>query len=100
MFDTGNTTHRSSVHLGPRRDFLKELMETAKREKPHIHRGTYYSLPEWFAMVCRLYFSQSNESLVGSIPIQRNTDLASGLVDLHIMPSIAPISNLILEGWR
>ncbi|KAF8131998.1 glycoside hydrolase family 29 protein [Boletus edulis] len=48
LFDTKNTTHRSSVHLDPHRDFLKELMETAKAEKPHLHRGTYFSLPEWF----------------------------------------------------
>ncbi|KAF5374668.1 hypothetical protein D9615_009002 [Tricholomella constricta] len=48
LFDTGNTTHRSSVHLGPKRDFLSELMITAKKEKPNLHRGTYYSLPEWF----------------------------------------------------
>ncbi|XP_006464064.1 hypothetical protein AGABI2DRAFT_209111 [Agaricus bisporus var. bisporus H97] len=48
LFDTQNTTHRSSVHLGPKRDFLQDLMETAKREKPNMHRGTYYSLPEWF----------------------------------------------------
>ncbi|KIM58478.1 glycoside hydrolase family 29 protein [Scleroderma citrinum Foug A] len=48
LFDTKSTTHRGSVYLPPYRDFLKELMETAKIEKPHIHRGTYYSLPEWF----------------------------------------------------
>ncbi|KAG9312282.1 glycoside hydrolase family 29 protein [Chiua virens] len=48
LFDTKNTTHRSSVHLHPHRDFVKELLETAKAEKPHLHRGTYYSLPEWF----------------------------------------------------
>ncbi|KAH0828992.1 glycoside hydrolase family 29 protein [Lanmaoa asiatica] len=48
LFDTKNTTHRSSVHLNPYRDFAKELMETAKAEKPDLHRGTYYSLPEWF----------------------------------------------------
>lgn len=47
LFDTKNTTHRSSVHLNPYRDFLKELMDTAKAEKPNLHRGTYYSLPEW-----------------------------------------------------
>ncbi|KAF9442800.1 glycoside hydrolase family 29 protein [Macrolepiota fuliginosa MF-IS2] len=49
LFDTKNTTHRSSVYLGPQRDFLQELMQTAKREKPNLHRGTYYSLPEWFS---------------------------------------------------
>ncbi|KAF5354363.1 hypothetical protein D9758_010751 [Tetrapyrgos nigripes] len=48
LFDTGNTTNRSSVALGPKRDFVVELLETSAREKPHIHRGTYYSLPEWF----------------------------------------------------
>ncbi|KAH0588435.1 hypothetical protein H2248_004283 [Termitomyces sp. 'cryptogamus'] len=49
LFDTGDTTHRSSVYLGPKRDFLSELFTTAKNEKPHLHRGTYYSLPEWFS---------------------------------------------------
>ncbi|KAG6840365.1 hypothetical protein C0991_007181, partial [Blastosporella zonata] len=48
LFDTGDTTHRSSVYLGPKRDFVEELLTTAKREKPNLHRGTYYSLPEWF----------------------------------------------------
>jgi alpha-L-fucosidase len=23
-------------------------MQTAKKEKPHLHRGTYYSMTEWF----------------------------------------------------
>ncbi|KAJ6631221.1 glycoside hydrolase family 29 protein [Mycena sp. CBHHK59/15] len=48
LFDTGNTTHRSSVHLGPKRDLVAELLQTAKAEKPDLHRGTYYSLPEWY----------------------------------------------------
>ncbi|KAJ7484667.1 glycoside hydrolase family 29 protein [Mycena latifolia] len=48
LFDTGNTTHRNSVQLGPKRDLVAELLQTAKAEKPEIHRGTYYSLPEWF----------------------------------------------------
>ncbi|KAJ3576385.1 hypothetical protein NP233_g480 [Leucocoprinus birnbaumii] len=48
LFDTKNTTHRSSVHLNPHHDFLASLMQTSKREKPNLRRGTYYSLPEWF----------------------------------------------------
>lgn len=48
LFDTGNTTNRSAVVLGPKRDLLKELFDTAASEKPNLHRGTYYSLPEWF----------------------------------------------------
>jgi len=34
--------------LGPKRDFLGELFEAAKAEQPHIHRGTYFSMPEWY----------------------------------------------------
>ncbi|KAF9026154.1 glycoside hydrolase family 29 protein [Hymenopellis radicata] len=45
LFDTGNSTHRSSVYLEPKRDLVAELLETSKREKPGMHRGTYYSLP-------------------------------------------------------
>ncbi|KAF9262562.1 glycoside hydrolase family 29 protein [Marasmius fiardii PR-910] len=48
LFDTGNSTHRSSFYTGPKRDFVAELFETAAKKKPNIHRGTYYSLPEWF----------------------------------------------------
>ncbi|TFK33558.1 glycoside hydrolase family 29 protein [Crucibulum laeve] len=48
LFNTGSSTHRSSVHTGPHRDLVDELLSTAKKEKPGMHRGTYYSLPEWF----------------------------------------------------
>ncbi|KIM24235.1 glycoside hydrolase family 29 protein [Serendipita vermifera MAFF 305830] len=48
LFDTGNTTHRSSVHLGPKRDLIDELMLAAKERQPQLKRGTYYSMPEWF----------------------------------------------------
>lgn len=47
LFDTGNTTNRNSVQFGPKRDLVAELFQTAKAEKPEMHRGTYYSLPEW-----------------------------------------------------
>ncbi|KAG8860319.1 hypothetical protein FRB96_003968 [Tulasnella sp. 330] len=48
LFDTKGTTHRSSYHLGPRRDFLRELFEAAKAETPQLKRGTYITMPEWF----------------------------------------------------
>ncbi|KAJ6499583.1 glycoside hydrolase family 29 protein [Mycena vitilis] len=41
LFDT--------VQLGPKRDLVAELFAAAKVEKPDMHRGTYYSLPEWFS---------------------------------------------------
>jgi alpha-L-fucosidase len=47
LFDTGDSTHRSSVHLGPRKDFLGELMAAAKERHPDLRKGTYYSMPEW-----------------------------------------------------
>lgn len=47
MFDSGNTTHRNAVHYGPKRDILRELFDAAKEYQPHLHRGTYFSLPEW-----------------------------------------------------
>ncbi|KAH6684291.1 putative alpha-L-fucosidase [Halenospora varia] len=48
MFDTKETTHRNSVHYGPKRDILKELFDAAKEHQPQLHRGTYFSLPEWY----------------------------------------------------
>ncbi|KAG8932212.1 hypothetical protein FRC02_001510 [Tulasnella sp. 418] len=48
LFDTKDTTHRSSYHLGPRRDFLRELFDAAKAEQPHLYRGTYLTMPEWY----------------------------------------------------
>ncbi|KAG8706494.1 hypothetical protein FRC11_008185, partial [Ceratobasidium sp. 423] len=48
LFDTHNSTHRSSVYLGPKRDFIRELMDAASNQYPTMHKGTYYSMPEWF----------------------------------------------------
>lgn len=59
MFDTKDTTHRNSLHYGPKRDVLKELFDAAKKYQPHLHRGTYFSLPEWVKwsrqMACHTY---------------------------------------------
>lgn len=48
LFDTKETSDRNSVKLGPKRDFLRELMDTAAAEQPHLKRGTYFSMPEWY----------------------------------------------------
>ena len=47
LFDTGNTTNRSSLHYGPQRDLLRELFDASARYQPSLKRGTYFSLPEW-----------------------------------------------------
>ncbi|EPQ55247.1 glycoside hydrolase [Gloeophyllum trabeum ATCC 11539] len=48
LFDTGNTSARNSINLGPRRDLVAELFDVASQEKPWMHKGTYFSMPEWF----------------------------------------------------
>ncbi|OTB12539.1 glycoside hydrolase family 29 protein [Daldinia sp. EC12] len=48
LFDTGNTSDRSALRYGPHRDLLKELFDAAAQHQPHLKRGTYFSLPEWF----------------------------------------------------
>ncbi|RDW68604.1 putative alpha-L-fucosidase [Coleophoma crateriformis] len=48
MFDTKETTHRNSIHYGPKRNVLQELFDAAAAYQPQLHRGTYFSLPEWY----------------------------------------------------
>lgn len=48
LFDTGGTSNRNSLLLGPKRDFVKELMDAAATVRPDLKRGTYYSMPEWY----------------------------------------------------
>lgn len=48
LFDTGATTNRSALHYGPQRDLVRELFDAAATYQPHMKRGTYFSLPEWY----------------------------------------------------
>lgn len=43
-----NVTKRTSVQQFPHRNFLQELFDASKKYQPHLHRATYFSLPEWF----------------------------------------------------
>ena len=47
LFDSAYTD-RTSVQLGPRRDLVRELFDAARTAAPDLHRGLYYSLPEWY----------------------------------------------------
>ena len=49
LFDTGDSSNRNSLNYGPKRDLLKDLFDAAEAEQPQLHRGTYFSMPEWFA---------------------------------------------------
>jgi alpha-L-fucosidase len=55
MFDTGNTTNRSTVALGPHRDFIKEIFDSAAARHPDLVPGTYFSTPEWFSPAWQEY---------------------------------------------
>lgn len=48
LFDSKATSNRNALNYGPKRDVLKELFDAAKTYQPHLHRGTYFSLPEWY----------------------------------------------------
>ncbi|CAH0052174.1 unnamed protein product [Clonostachys solani] len=48
LFDAAPTTNRTALNFGPKRDLLGELFDAAKTHQPHLRRGTYFSLPEWF----------------------------------------------------
>ncbi|MCD7438242.1 alpha-L-fucosidase [Streptomyces lincolnensis] len=47
LWDT-KVSDRSSVKLGPKRDLVKELFDASRRHTPELHRGLYFSMPEWF----------------------------------------------------
>ncbi|WP_157431520.1 alpha-L-fucosidase [Actinomadura hibisca] len=47
MYDSA-VTGRDTVDQGPRRDFVKELVDTNRAEFPEIKSGLYYSLLEWY----------------------------------------------------
>jgi len=47
LWDT-KLSDRNAVKRGPKRDLVKELFEASRRHTPELHRGLYFSMPEWF----------------------------------------------------
>ncbi|WP_405997322.1 alpha-L-fucosidase [Streptomyces sp. NBC_00829] len=47
LWDT-KVSDRNSVKMGPRRDLIRELFDASRRYTPELHRGLYFSMPEWF----------------------------------------------------
>ena len=47
LWDT-KVSDRNSVKMGPKRDLVKELFDASRRYTPELHRGLYFSMPEWF----------------------------------------------------
>ncbi|KAL1705868.1 glycoside hydrolase family 29 protein [Schizophyllum commune] len=48
LFDAGNSTNRSALLMGPKRDIVGDLFASAKARQPNMRRGTYFSFPEWY----------------------------------------------------
>ncbi|KAE8853021.1 hypothetical protein HRS9122_00013 [Pyrenophora teres f. teres] len=49
LFDLpANISLRTSVVQVPHRNLVQELYEAADMYQPHLRKGAYYSLPEWF----------------------------------------------------
>ncbi|KJY00675.1 alpha-l-fucosidase like protein [Zymoseptoria brevis] len=48
IFDTGNVSARNSVAQFPHKNLLQEIFDAATLHQPHLHKATYFSLPEWF----------------------------------------------------
>ncbi|MBX7548389.1 alpha-L-fucosidase [Streptomyces sp. tea 10] len=47
LWDT-RVSDRNAVKMGPKRDLVGELFEASRRYAPELHRGLYFSMPEWF----------------------------------------------------
>ncbi|KIF72499.1 alpha-L-fucosidase [Streptomyces sp. AcH 505] len=47
LWDT-KVSDRNSVKMGPKRDIVRELFDASRRYAPELHRGLYFSMPEWF----------------------------------------------------
>ncbi|MFI6659977.1 alpha-L-fucosidase [Streptomyces sp. NPDC050523] len=47
LWDT-KVSDRNAVKLGPKRDLVEELFAASRRYAPELHRGLYFSMPEWF----------------------------------------------------
>ncbi|EME45088.1 glycoside hydrolase family 29 protein [Dothistroma septosporum NZE10] len=43
-----NITNRTSVAQLPHKNLLQMLFDAADQHQPHLHKATYFSLPEWF----------------------------------------------------
>ncbi|KAH0267099.1 glycoside hydrolase family 29 protein, partial [Aureobasidium melanogenum] len=49
LFDIpSNVTKRTSVAQVPHKNLLQMLFDAADQYQPHLHKATYFSLPEWF----------------------------------------------------
>lgn len=92
LFDfPSNISMRSSVHYGPKRDFIGELLIAAKTYQPHIRRGTYFSLPEWYNPLYTTYAYSAGGGFPGGPP----TNPYTGAVETYT--GFVPVNDFIQD---
>lgn len=102
LFDTGATSNRNSLLLGPKRDFLRELMDAAEEEQPDLKRGTYFSMPEWYNP---LYAAHGRVSFPGGLahnPYSGEVEPYTGFVDTgdFVEGIQVPQMRILAEGYK
>jgi alpha-L-fucosidase len=104
LFDLPPTvSNRTSVALTPHRNLVKELFDAARTYHPEMHRGTYYSLPEWFHPDYKKYgFADwpgglaKNAFTNETIPYTGYVPVADYLQDL-VAPSMEALASLGMD---
>ncbi|OBT53597.1 hypothetical protein VE04_07441 [Pseudogymnoascus sp. 24MN13] len=66
-------SRRSSVHYGPKRDFIRDLFAASRKYQPHLRLGTYFSMPEWYNPAYKKY---AHGSFLGGPPTNPYTNKA------------------------
>jgi alpha-L-fucosidase len=90
LFDTA-TSDRSTVELGPGRDFVRELFDAADRGRYGLKRGLYFSMPEWYHPVGGWFANGPTDPFTGAaIPYTGYRPVAS-YVDDHQYPQMLEI---------
>jgi alpha-L-fucosidase len=104
IFDLpANVTKRTSVALKPHRNLLQEIFDAAAKYQPHLHRATYYSLPEWFHPDYKKYGFASWPGGNATNPYTNKTLPYTGYVPVNdyitdvILPEMKTLANMGTE---
>lgn len=104
IFDLpANVSKRTSVAQYPHRNLLQELFDAADKYQPHLHKATYYSLPEWFHPDYRQYGFASwpggnatNPFTNETLPYAGYVPVADYVTDL-VLPEMETLANMGTE---
>ncbi|KAI9685859.1 MAG: hypothetical protein M1822_004137 [Bathelium mastoideum] len=104
IFDLpANVSQRTSVAQFPHRNLLQELFDAAAQYQPQLHRGTYFSLPEWFNPAYAKYGFSSWPGGNATNPYTNQTLSYTGFVPVDdyisdvILPEMQTLANMGTE---